>query len=44
MIAGMLNGLSFAIMWVVSMYQMWIYRIPEHLTNRHDHDSGTVND
>ncbi len=36
MIAGIFNGLSFAIMWVVSMYQMWIYRIPEHLSKRHD--------
>jgi len=35
LIAGILNGLSFATMWIVSMYQMWIYRIPEHLSNRH---------
>jgi len=34
MIAGMLNGLSFAVMWFVSMYQMWIYRVPEHVSNR----------
>jgi len=36
LIAGGANGLSFAVMWVVSMYQMWIYRIPEHLANRHE--------
>jgi len=38
LIAGMFNGLSFAIMWVVSMYQMWFYRIPEQLSKRHDPD------
>ena len=44
LIAGMFNGLSFAIMWVVSMYQMWIYRIPEHLSNRHNLDLDAGND
>ena len=34
LIAGMFNGLSFAVMWVVSMYQMWFYRMPEHIANR----------
>ena len=34
LIAGALNGLSFAVMWVISMYQMWIYRVPEHITKR----------
>jgi len=34
LIAGMFNGLSFAVMWVVSMYQMWFYRVPEHITKR----------
>lgn len=34
LIAGAINGLSFAIMWVVSMYQMWFYKVPEHLANR----------
>ena len=28
-------GLSFAFMWVVSMYQMWFYRVPEHLRVRY---------
>jgi hypothetical protein len=45
MIAGMFNGLAFAIMWVVSMYQMWIYRVPDHLSNRHGADrNGIAND
>jgi len=35
LIAGMLNGLSFAVMWIVSMYQMWIYHVSEHLSTRH---------
>ena len=34
LIAGAFNGLSFAVMWVISMYQMWIYRMPEHVANR----------
>jgi hypothetical protein len=36
LIAGGLMGLSFAFMWVVSMYQMWFYRIPEHVRSRHE--------
>ena len=35
LIAGILNGLSFAVMWIVSMYQLWIYRLPEHVSARH---------
>ena len=34
LIAGVFNGLSFTVMWVISMYQMWIYRVPEHIANR----------
>jgi hypothetical protein len=34
LIAGGINGLSFAVMWVISMYQMWFYRVPEHVRNR----------
>jgi len=41
LIAGAFNGLSFAVMWVVSMYQMWFYRIPEHVANRHEVDTNT---
>jgi hypothetical protein len=35
LIAGFLNGLAFALMWIVSMYQMWLYKLPEHLLGRH---------
>jgi len=35
LIAGAVNGLAFAVMWVVSMYQMWFYRVPEHVSGRH---------
>jgi len=35
LMAGMVNALAFAIMWVVSMYQMWIYRVPDQVKLRH---------
>ena len=35
LISGAINGLSFAVMWVVSMYQMWLYKVPQHLRDRH---------
>ena len=35
MIAGMINALAFGAMWVVSMYQMWFYRLPDHVRERH---------
>jgi hypothetical protein len=43
LIAGLFNGLSFAIMWVVSIYQMWFYNVPEHVSGRHGNnpDSDT---
>ncbi|MCW8926287.1 MAG: hypothetical protein OQJ84_08530 [Xanthomonadales bacterium] len=34
LIAGGLMGLSFAIMWIISMYQMWFYRVPDNVRNR----------
>lgn len=34
LIAGGLMGLSFAIMWFISMYQMWFYKVPGHLRDR----------
>lgn len=34
LIAGVFNGMTFAVMWTVSIYQMWIYKIPLHLANR----------
>ncbi len=36
MVAGGLMGLSFAIMWITSMYQMWFYRVPERVRGRHE--------
>ena len=36
LIAGVFNGLSFAAMWVIAMYKMWLYRLPQHLANRVD--------
>ena len=36
LIAGGLMGLSFAVMWITSMYQMWFYRVPEHVSGRHE--------
>ena len=39
LIAGAINGLSFAAMWFISMYQMWLYKLPDHLALRqHKHD------
>ena len=34
MIAGGVIGLSFAFMWVVSMYQMWLGRVPAAVAGR----------
>lgn len=34
--AGGLMGLCFAIMWFVSMYQMWFYKVPEHVSGRYE--------
>jgi hypothetical protein len=39
MAGGGIMGLSFAIMWVISMYQMWFARAPSAVTERH---SGTI--
>jgi hypothetical protein len=33
--AGGLMGLCFALMWCISMYQMWISRTPDAVVNRH---------
>ncbi|MDT8319342.1 MAG: hypothetical protein RQ826_02320 [Xanthomonadales bacterium] len=42
MLAGAVNALSFAVMWIISMYQMWIYKLPEHVRSRHEVDSDRV--
>ncbi len=36
LVSGGLMGLSFAIMWFVSMYQMWFYKVPATLSERRD--------
>ena len=36
LVSGGLMGLSFAIMWFVSMYQMWLYKVPVTVSKRHD--------
>jgi hypothetical protein len=36
LVSGGLMALSFAIMWMTSMYQMWFYRVPEHVSGRHE--------
>jgi len=38
LLAGAVNGLAFAIMWFVSMYQMWIYKVPDYVRDRHHGD------
>jgi hypothetical protein len=39
MLAGGILGMSFAFMWVVSMYQMWLSRPPSPVTQR---EQGTT--
>jgi len=38
LIAGGLNGVCFLIMWVLSMYQMWFYKLPPQVRDRHATD------
>jgi hypothetical protein len=40
LISGGLMGLSFAIMWFVSMYQMWLYKVPVNVSERRDNMVG----
>ncbi len=42
MAAGAMMGLSFAFMWVVSMYQMWLSAKPEKVAQRESIDSRGV--
>jgi hypothetical protein len=42
MIAGGVIGLSFAFMWFVSMYQMWIGRVPAAIAGREAQARGDV--
>ncbi len=43
LIAGGLMGLSFAIMWITSMYQMWFYKPPEFVTQTDTMGVGSGN-
>ena len=36
LISGGLMGLSFAVMWFTSMYQMWFYKVPLRVSGRHE--------
>ena len=36
MVAGAFMGMSFAFMWITSMYQMWFYKVPEQVRSRND--------
>jgi hypothetical protein len=36
LISGGLMALSFAIMWITSMYQLWFYRVPENVRGRNE--------
>lgn len=36
LIAGGLMGLSFTVMWLTSMYQIWFYTPPDHVKDRKD--------
>ncbi len=36
LISGACMAMSFAVMWFTSMYQMWFYRVPEHVSGRHE--------
>ncbi len=42
MLGGALIGLSFAFMWVVSMYQMWFTRPPSVVLQRHEGETTDV--
>lgn len=35
LIAGGLMGLCFAVMWIISMYQLWFYKVPDHVNDRY---------
>ncbi|MEJ2143486.1 MAG: elongation factor-1 alpha [Gammaproteobacteria bacterium] len=34
MISGALMGVAFAIQWVISMYQMWFYKLPQEIQDK----------
>ena len=42
LIAGALMGLSFAIMWIVSMWQIWFYKVPDWVATRQTSGQPTI--
>ncbi len=42
LLAGAVMGLCFAYMWVISMYQMWFYKVPAELAEREITDSRVL--
>ncbi len=42
-ISGGFMGLSFAFQWVVSIYQMWFYKLPDNVTDMTGSADGTSN-
>jgi len=42
MISGGLMGASFAYMWIVSMYQLWLYKLPKEIADRQQSEARTI--
>jgi hypothetical protein len=41
-VGGALMASSFAFMWCMSLYQLWFYRLPEHIAQRDIDVSRTI--
>ena len=42
MISGGFMGVAFACMWILSMYQMWFYKLPNEVANREEGPTRTI--
>ncbi len=42
MISGGLMGAAFAYMWIVSMYQLWFYKLPKEIADRLQSEARTI--
>ena len=42
LVAGGINALSFAVMWIISMHQMWLYKLPDHVVDRHGNNVDEI--
>ncbi len=42
MISGGLMGAAFAYMWIVSMYQLWFYKLPPEIASRQQSEARTI--